>query len=1345
MQHSAIRVGTSLVLALVLSGTLPGADDPAAAKLLVEGRKAQDAKNYPVAIQHYRNLLAKHGASKEVPAARHGLGVCLIDGPSRDFAGAAEQLRMLAEAKDLPDQPGALYYLGLSERGLGLKELARPAANSKEEEQRHVDARKHFTEAGKQFAAAADLYAKRVKEGEAALTPDLEGATRSRCNQAEMLLQLDKSKEARDLMAPLLKEPVLEKTRYRNLARYYHGWGSFNLKDNHAAGRSLSSLAPFNDPSFATHARFLLGRVHHLDDERTEAGAAYEAVITEYDQQKKAAPQALRRPDQLKPAEKDRLEALVRDPAPEHVARACYYLGLLNYEAGRFADAQGRFHQALTLGPRSPLVSSAWLRRGASLVQGKQFLDAINVLQQQGEKDPLLADQVLYWLGRAWAGFDPMNPQGRADALKNAQENLRKAADKAKDLKDDPEAPARRAAILLELADVQQLAKKYDDAAAGYRQLLADKLLPGREAEVLQRLASALQLAGAYAESDKVCAQFLKEHPRSLMLPAILFRHAENAAFLCLAVEKEGKNPAEVKRLNEEAEKRYKVLVEKFPESEFIGRTRYGLATCLNRKGDLDKAREMLESVPGSDQVDDLANIPLLLTDWLIRSTPMKPEDALQAAKMQEQLTAATALLETYCTANPNGPQTAEALLKLGICKQRLALLNEKEKAAQLGSAGRRFDRIFQTFPQSPVVPLAVIEKARCFALAGNSAGAVAELQRFTRDLKKSPEAPYAMLQAGSLLRAMGKPADGSKLLMDCLIDNEEALMKDPARAPLIPLLHLHACIGIRESGNLAETKHLLTSHLKRYGEFPTAAEASLRLGQVLREEGLKKSEKTRQLLTTPAKLDDIAAALKALDAELKELRDAAQIFEARADQIKDKPALADVRARLLYDAAWTQRWLADVEIAAARLKLLQDQLLKKDGQGATILLLSDVPLSLVALPPAAKKARTLYEAAIAASPESPLSIDARIELSERLMERGENDAAIKLINEALDKEPPADQTDKLRVQLGMCRAARQDIKGALEQFETVTKNPKSTQRAAAYLRAGEAVMRAGDGAKAAGFLAAFRDQQPLTALPGVTDLGLLRLGQALALQQQWDQARAAFDRVVGQFGNGPWANDARYGIAGTWQSQKNYDNAINVYTQAAGWLTRTGALAQFQIGACRLEQKKPAEALAAFLAVPAKYAAGDVAAAALLEAARVQADQKQKGEAEKLLQQVAREFPKTKWAEAADKQLKALAGGAALTQPEAVAELIRPDAKRALSLPVLGTMVSERASLDDPAADMVMAQIMARSPVGTKVALPLVRLSLPDPFEFRSSNRQEAALARDPAAYLGAWPAAGF
>src|SRR5262249_31164960 len=157
-------------------------------------------------------------------------------------------------------------------------------------------------------------------------------------------------------------------------------------------------------------------------------------------------------------------------------------------------------------------------------------------------------------------------------------------------------------------------------------------------------------------------------------------------------------------------------------------------------------------------------------------------------------------------------------------------------------------------------------------------------------------------------------------------------------------------------------------------------------------------------------------------------------------------------RLRLIYESAWGYRALAGMETALARAKAA-------GAQGSEP---QKVPV-----PPSEQKARERYQALLAAGADSPLSLDAPLELAELQAERGEHEAAIKLLTEALDKEPSALLADKIRVRLGACHAARKDTKSALAQFQTVAKNPKSPLAPQAQYGAGECLLEMGQWAEA--------------------------------------------------------------------------------------------------------------------------------------------------------------------------------------------------------------------------------------------------------------------------------------
>lgn len=1244
-------LAAGIFLALVGFVSAQTTPEQMAQMVLDSAKKAYNEKNYPFAAQRFREFLAKYGNHKDANNARYGLALALLDGPTKDYPAALEQLNPLANVKDFSERPFVLYYQGLAQRGIGVQLLATATAKPQEAPQLQNQATQRFAEAAQRFADAAAAFASRVKEAPAAGKPlplDLEWSARARCDQAEMQLRTLKPKEAAVTAALFLKGP-LTGSRYRGLGLYYHGFAHFLLGEYRAAGRSLSQLAPFTDPIFGTHARYLLARAHHQSDELAEAATHYESVLTDYEKNKKDA-QAILQSGKVNndPEERARLETLLRGPAPDHVGRSAFYLGVLQYQGGKFAEAQARFTAFVQQNPRSPLLPEAQLRQGFCLVQTKDFANALKVLQPLADKEPRLADQALLWIGKAQVGqAEAGKPQEKDGLLRTAIDTFRRAAEKAQQLAGtDPDAKRRRGEIQIELGDAQQLAKQYREAVATYDQAINEKAIPRREEEIHQRRVTALHLAGDYAACEQACAAFQKAYPQSTLLPAVLFRLAENAYFSLLNAEKIGDantRAKEVARLSEETAKRYQVVIDKYPEFQHVNLARHGAGLVSYRKGDFDKARGYFDAIPGPDRRGDLAGVPYLLADCLMRLAPTKVDDAIAAGKMREVLQPAVEMLESFIAADPKGTQTPNALIKIGLCQQRLAAIigQPPEKAKVLTAARLAYERLMREFPQHALVPQAVLERAKCLAQENPDKNpAINELRRFTADpLRNAPVAPMAVLELASLLREQNKPAEAVKVLADCRQQQEANLAKDPARAGWVPLLQYHHAAALRDSGKLPEARALFEQVAKTGGTSTEAADASLRVGQCLLQEGKEKIEAARKA----PKPDE-----KAVQAAYQTVRDAIVYFEQQAGQWKQKQPMNEIRARMHYESAWGHRWLAEPEVAAAREKMREEAAKKDPKAGApAVAALPDVPPSTVPLQPSEKKAQEQYQTLIAEFPDAAIATDARFELAEMHAQRDDFNPAIQLLNQALDREPSQELTDKIRLRLAALLAAKKDAKAALTQFDLVANNPKSPLAMQARYRAGECLLALNQPAEAVKRLIVFRDQPMFQNVPGVSDRALLRLGHALARQSQWDPSIQAHQLVIQRFPNSPWAAEARYGTGWAMQNKKDYDNAVNWYTQVAnGTATELGAKSQLQIGLCRMEQKRYPEAAAALLVVPFTFDYPELSAAALCEAARANVEQKQPDQAEKLLRRVLKDYPKSKWAEVARERLEALKKG---------------------------------------------------------------------------------------------------
>jgi cellulose synthase operon protein C len=1159
------------------------------------------------------------------------------------------------------------------------------------------------------------------------------------CDEADKLLRGGKAKEARAALEAILKDQAAKQNRTPDQSLYLHGFACLLLKDYEAAGRSLSRLSPFEQLGFGLHAHYLLGRVHQFEDERAEAAAAYEAVRTAYEALRAQAVEALKQPDAFKdkPKEKVRAEALAAGPPPEFVGRAGFYLGVLYFEAGRFAEARARFSDFAAEQKQSPLRADAILFQGFSEVQMQQFAEAIETLQPLAANNSARSNLARLWLAKAQINSaDPDDAEAFAEALKKGLETLAQAASKARASSKEngdhaKEAKASLGEIVLELADTQVRAGQFKEAAAGYAQILKEELVPKRMEEVSQRRISALNLAGTYQASDQECAQFQKSFPRSLLLPEVLMRHAENAYFLSVADKNEGHA--------EEGARAYQRVADAFPEFLNAGLARYGLALVLYRRGKFEEAKTELEKIQAQDLNGELTYAPLVLADCLIRITPTRADDALAAGRIEEQLGHAVELLTEFASRQPDDPQVPDALLRVGLCRQRLASLitQEEPRKKALEAVRATYDQILTDYPLNDVRPQAALERARCMALQRDAEEAMNRLRPFSLDpLVKHPIAPLAMLQWATLLRAQdNKAIEAAKIMAQCRKRHEKALLADPSRADWVPLLRFHHAVALQEAGQFAEARALYEGLVKQYPDRPEAAEANLFIGQCLRDEAAQKIEQANQALGAPDLKPAAAdAARKSLEEGQKMSREAVRYFESKAEELAKRQPASEVRARLLYQAAWTYRALADQEVDAARNRMreelqakLQQEAAKNtpEGQPAPMIPPPEIPHPKVELQPSEKKTRALYQTLLEAFPDLPLANQVRLELAEQHANRDEFPVAIKLLKEALDKEPPAQEAERLRMRLGVCLAKQGDTKGALTQFETIARNAESGFAPHAHYLAGESLMSRGEWAAAAKHLLVFRDEEKFQGVGGISDAALLRLGHVFSKQRNWDESRKTLGLLVERFNESPWVGEARYAIGWMFQQEKNFDEALAMYALVtSGPKTEASARAQLQTGICQLLQKHPTEALDSFRAVPADFPA--LHAPALLESAFVCGQLDQAGEVAKLLRQIIHDYPKSPWAAEAKKRLDAPGKAAAPQDLPDFARLLTPDVKDAWKLEPLGQMQQDSASLDDPTVEASHAATLARTPPLRDKPAAWLKLTLPEPFEFRLPIRVE-------------------
>jgi len=1258
LAHVALAIG----ITTFLGGTTASAQippDKAAEMLLTSARKAFNDRNQSFAQAKFREFLAKFGGHKDAPAARFGLALSLMKGTDKNYNEARELLQQVVGVKDFPEHAQALYQLALAIRGQGVHFLQLAETKPAEAPAHRPNALRRFEETAVQLAQARAAFKKavteKVSDGVKELPLDHEWVARVRCDQAENFLRMEKAEEAREAVAVFLNDPVFARSKYRDQGRYLFGFASLLLKDYPAAEKSLATLTPFADPVFGTHARYLLARTHHLADEHAEALHHYEGVLTDQAKRRDEAMLMLKEPARFKndPVIRAKLETFLKD-TPDHLARSSFYLGVLLYEAGKFGEAQARFADFQKNFLFSSLRNEAELRLGFCQYQLKNYGDAIKTLTPLITRDPTLADQALLWIARANAGSAP-DPVTQKDAHQNAMQavinTLRQAADRAQQaLARDPEAKGRRGTIFLEIADALQQIRQPRESVNVYAQILNEKLLPDRVEEVWHRMIQAYHLAGEFNEADNQAQKFLAAFPKSSLLPYVAFLQAENSYFRSLAAEKLP-NPAErdkeVAKHQDEAIKRFQDVIEKHPEFAKANLARYSVGIVYHRKREFDKAQKALETIPQAERAGELALTSYLLADCRLRQIPEADpqDDALAIGMMEEQLKNAAALLDTYASL-PFNPHTADALLKLGMVQQRQAALiaAPAEKAKILAVARATYERLFaKEFASHPAAAQAVLERAKVIAQTDVNQ-AMNELRRFLTDpLRTSEAAPMALVQLATLLRAQNKAPEAVDLLAKAREQYEGILIKDPERQPQIAILRYHHGVALREAGKLPEARAAFDQVVKQFPGRPEAGQAALRLGQSLKDEGNLKLDFARKLRQGAKKVEDFAAAAKVAEEGYKLLRDSVAYLESQAEAFKKGDDVAALRGRMLYDAAWGMRALAEPEIEAAR-KAKLDEVLKKLGPAAAKAPTPVIALDQIPLQPAEKKAMGLYRVLIDTLPDVPLAIEGRFELAELMAQRNDHDNAVKLLSETLDKEPNPELTEKIRLRIGALQAAKGNLKGAMAQFDAVASNPKSPLLGWAHYHAGEALLASGQYPEAVKRLIVFRDNGAFHNIAGLSDRAFLRLGHAFAYVRSWDDSRVSHERVVNAFPSSAWVDEARYGIGWAFQQQARFDDAVNAYNQVtARTAAEIGAKAQLQIGLCRLEQKRYGDAATAFLVIPYTYDYPELSAAALLEAARALTEDRKTDQAIRILERVQRDYPDSPWSEAAMERLKTI------------------------------------------------------------------------------------------------------
>jgi len=633
-------------------------------------------------------------------------------------------------------------------------------------------------------------------------------AFKAPCDQAAANLAASKNKEVVAALEPMLKDPALAKSAQKDRLCYYLGCAAFSVENDVLAGRALSRLAPFEASPYAPHARYLLGRIHHRAGEYTEASANYDAAPAVYDRQVAAAKQTLANPAALKdqPAERARLDALVKAPPPDYVSESLFHSGVVLYELKAFPDAIPKFTLFTQKDKRPLWLEEARLRIGMCHARMGQNAEALKILQPL-QDHARLARSVRWWMARAILA----TPEGKpADAA----EHLKKAA-AAPEVEGGPATPD----ILVALGDALERAGKGAEAVEVY------KKLPGETA--LARLVGAHAAAKQFAEADAAATQFEKQYPGSPLMGDVLLRRADSA----FAEAQASGKPEHFT----EALKRYERVLAG-ASGAAANAARYRTALAQYRLGKFDAALENLRGIAEQDRTGELTGAYYLHGECILRVSPPAEDavDAIGAARLLKDLVEAVAQFGKFMPSA--GAQTPEVMMKLGHAYRQVAvLLAEPAERAAAANAGRELYEQFRAqFPTHPLRPVAEYERANCFALAGDVNSAIAKLERFRAEpLASTAVAPLANLRHAQLYRSLGQPQPAATILAECRTRHEAALLKDPVRAAWVPLIRYHHAAALKELKQAAEAAKILESIVKEYGASEWAAPSQRLLKEV--------------------------------------------------------------------------------------------------------------------------------------------------------------------------------------------------------------------------------------------------------------------------------------------------------------------------------------------------------------------------------------------------------------------------------------------------------------------------------------------------------------------------------
>jgi len=871
------------------------------------------------------------------------------------------------------------------------------------------------------------------------------------------------------------------------------------------------------------------------------------------------------------------------------VERSVFYLGIAQFNGGKFGDAIPVLERFLTLFPASSMAEEARVRqaqclyrtdrfadaatafapaaagdgpyaalaafeRGLALYKAKRFPDASAAMADMAARFPRDANAARAALYAGTFLYEGGDFSGAAGHLRGRTAQNLPLADEAAYwlgmslLKDGKAAEAEtefaqalekhgRSTLAgdmrLGLADARLAQENMAGAADAFADYASRFAKSDSAPQALYSAGVALHRAEMYAASDARCTEFLKafgNHPQSVQ---VLFLSGENR-FL--------------QRQYEAAAERYREFLARSPEEPGQrARAHFRLAWCHRHGRRFDEALAALDK-------EEIRSAGKAITDESLYVRGACLFDLGRYGDAEKALAA-------YLKADARGRFADDAILKLSVAQAR---------TGGMARAVGGFERFLEQYPDSELAAQTRYQLAE----------GLFELKRFDAAASR-----YAQV-----------------------LEHADATALHP-----FAMLGLGLCA--QEQGNWQEASARFGELAARHPASDLVPQALYRQGQALmKDQQWDAAETAFQALTSRFPKHELARPAWVAIGTSRQNRgaweEAAKAF-AQAAQIS---STAEDQPRVLYELAWSHREAGREAESLQAFRRLAD-----------------------AFPQDPLTADACFHLAEAKYKEAAAAGDSPDENARKAFRE-----AAALYSRTLDLAQDDRLGDKAWYRVGWCRWWLGEYAGAADAFDALARQyPRSELAADALFQAGLAMMQVNRPNEAIPRFEKLTSQRDYASFPYLPE-AYATLGDGLLATGRTKEALAALAKAIATGGDGISATRA-YFLSGKahYQSTRYREAAESFSAVTQRTRDAMAAEAQFYLGQIEQAQDRFNEAIVAYLRIQAIYGAyPEWVAGALLEMGKCHEALGRAGEANRAFRQVVQDFPDTRWAALARERL---------------------------------------------------------------------------------------------------------